>query len=429
MTDKRAEAAALLTAFKGETYVHGVGCFDRVGALAAELGRRVAVVTSGVGKDWGAPIHEATASSLKAAGVEAAGPFIPGPRPNAPMEDVVRIADAIGAQTPDAVLAVGAGSTIDAAKAAVAYLTLRDQYPDLLDYFGTGEVTRMLEATGRRLLPIAAAQLASGSSAHLTKYSNVTDINSAQKFLIVDEAVVPPRSLFDYAMTSTMSRDFTCDGALDGVAHCLEVYLGIPEAKRAQCEPVSLLGIDLLVNHLKHACDAPDDLDAREAIGLGTDLGGYAIMLGGTSGAHLTSFSLVDILSHGRACALMNPYYTVFYAPSVEDRLRRVGAIYQAAGYTQSDLDRLHGRDLGLAVAEAMLALSRDIGFPTTLGEVPSFTDAHIARALDAAKNPKLEMKLKNMPVPLTADLVEDYMGPILEAAKTGDFGLIRNLA
>ena len=62
-----------------------------------------------------------------------------------------------------------------------------------------------------------------------------------------------------------------------------------------------------------------------------------------------------------------------------------------------------------------------------TLGEVEGFSDVHIDRALTAAKNPQLKMKLQNMPIPLTADMVDDYMGPILQAAKTGDLDLIRN--
>ena len=124
----------------------------------------------------------------------------------------------------------------------------------------------------------------------------------------------------------------------------------------------------------------------------------------------------------------MNPYYTVFFAPAIEERVREVGKIYRGAGYTNADLERLHGRDLGLAVAEAMLSLSRAIGFPCTLAEVPGFSDTHVERALAAAKNPKLESKLKNMPVPLSAETVDEYMGPVLEAAKTGDFGLIKNM-
>jgi len=91
-------------------------------------------------------------------------------------------------------------------------------------------------------------------------------------------------------------------------------------------------------------------------------------------------------------------------------------------------MDSLSGRELGMAVAEAMIALSKRIGFPTTLGEVKGFTDGHIERALTAAKDPQLKMKLQNMPVPLTAEMVDEYMGPILEAAKDGDLSRIKNV-
>ncbi|MFO7975185.1 MAG: iron-containing alcohol dehydrogenase [Candidatus Hydrogenedentota bacterium] len=427
-SDQRQEAEKLIHLFKGEAYVHGLQCFPRLGEHARGLGSRPAVVTSGFGKPWGPGLHAETRESLEKAGLSTTGDFIAGAQPNAPQEDVVRIADALAEQSPDCVVAVGGGSGIDATKAAVAYLALQADYPDLNDYFGTGQVTKLLKASGKRMLPILAVQLASGSAAHLTKYSNVTDVESAQKMLIVDDAVVPPRCLFDYAKTVTMSPDFTMDGALDGVAHCLEVFYGASGKTLEAVRPVSLSGIELLVTHVKDACAEPENLDAREAIGLGTDLGGYAIMLGGTNGAHLTSFSLVDLLPHGRACALMNPYYTVFFAPAIEDKLREVGEIYKTAGYTKANLSSLHGRDLGMAVAEAMVNLSRDIGFPTTLEEVPGFTSAHIERALSAAKSPKLAMKLKNMPVPLTSEQVDDYMGPVLEAARTGEFDVIRNL-
>jgi alcohol dehydrogenase len=61
------------------------------------------------------------------------------------------------------------------------------------------------------------------------------------------------------------------------------------------------LGIELIVAGLVTAKKDASSREARTLLGLGTDLGGYAIMIGGTSGAHLTSFSLVDVLSHGRA--------------------------------------------------------------------------------------------------------------------------------
>jgi alcohol dehydrogenase class IV len=425
---QKQQAAELLRQLKGDNYIFGLGCLGRLGALAAPLGRRAAVVISGVGKDWARSLHESVLESLGAAGVEIVGALIPGAAPNAPREDVIRIKEALKARQPELVVSVGGGSGIDAVKAALALLALEDLHPDIDAYFGVNEVSKRLQVSGRSLLPLVAVQLAASSSAHLTKYSNVTNMGAGQKLLIVDDAITPPRALFDYALTTSMSRDFTMDGALDGVSHSLEVYYGAARSGLAKVEPVALLGIELIVGSLQRAIDSPGDLEAREALGLGTDLGGYSVMIGGTNGAHLTSFSLVDLLAHGRACALMNPYYTVFFAPAIEDRVRKVGEIYQRAGFGKTNLTGLHGRDLGLAVADAMLELSRAVGFPTRLLDVPGFTDAHIARCLGAAKNPKLEMKLKNMPVPLSAETVDEYMGPILEAAKTGDFGLIRNM-
>ena len=75
-----------------------------------------------------------------------------------------------------------------------------------------------------------------------------------------------------------------------------------------------------------------------------------------------------------------------------------------------------------------MIAFEKSIGSPATLGEVEGFSEAHIERALTAAKNPQLKMKLENMPVPLTADMVDEYMGPVLRAAKTGDLDIIKNV-
>jgi hypothetical protein len=37
-------------------------------------------------------------------------------------------------------------------------------------------------------------------------------------------------------------------------------------------------------------------------------------------------------------------------------------------------------------------------------------------------------MKLENMPVPLTAEMVDEYMRPVLEAARDGDLSRIKNV-
>jgi len=417
------KANQLLSQFKGDRYIHGLGVLHRIGRRAATHGRRVALVRDSFpgAEDWLQIIR----NSLAAADVEIVGE-VAGAHPNAPREDLARINTELRALQTDVILSFGGGSTIDATKAAEVLRTLGG---DIEDYFGTGLVSSALASSGQTLAPHVAVQTAASSGAHLTKYSNITDIATGQKKLIVDEAIVPTLSVFDYSTTLGAPKDLTADGALDGVAHSLEVLYGaVGKIYYQKMTEVAQECIRLVVEYLPRALEDPRNAEAREALGLATDLGGYAIMLGGTNGPHLTSFSLVDILSHGRACAIMNPYYTVFFAPAIQEPLRLVGKIYEEAGYASMDLAMLNGRDLGLGVAEAMITFERAVGFPTTLGQVPGFTDDHIQRALTAARNPQLKMKLENMPVPLTPDLVDEYMGPVLKAAKTGNLALIENV-
>jgi alcohol dehydrogenase class IV len=427
MENLKQTANQLLNDFKGDNYISGIGVINKIGAMVSAFGKKVTIFADGIDKEWAKPILKEVEDSLLDAGVLACT-IEKGAKPNAPREDVKRIARIIELQNPDVVLSVGGGSTIDAVKAAIAYCILGDNYPDLDDYFGMGQITNMLASEKKKLIPHVAVMVASSSAAHLTKYSNITDILTGQKLLIVDTAVVPDKALFDYSVTTTQRHSLTVDGALDGISHSLEVFMGIPQTQMEKAMPVCLSGIELIVGNLKQVVKNPDDISAREAIGLGTDLGGYAIMIGGTNGAHLNSFSMTDILSHGRACALMNPYYVVFFAPAIEDRLRMVGVFFQKAGYISENLSHLSGRALGLAIAKGMFKLSEEIGFPTTLAEVPGFSEKHIIRCLEAAKNPKLDSKLKNMPVPLSAETIDAYMGPILQAAKTGNLDFIKNI-
>lgn len=413
----------LLYDFKGDCYVYGAGVLPKVGEIAASLGERPVIVRETF------PGSDAFVDTIRDCCRKAAVPLvaeIEGASPNAPREDLFRIQAGLETTNPDVIISFGGGSTIDATKAADVLQILGG---DIDDYFGTGLVTAAMEAQGRSLTPHVAIQTLASSGAHLTKYSNITSVETGQKKLIVDEAIVPGRPIFDHAVTYGTPRAVTSDGALDGIAHSLEVLYGaVGKPTYDRVAEVADSSIRLVVDYLPIVLEDPGNEQGREALCLATDLGGYAIMIGGTNGGHLTSFSLVDVLSHGRACAMLNPYYTVLFAPAIEAPLRLVGSIYRDAGLTDAEVDRLSGRELGVAVAKAMLEFSRRIGFPTRLSEVEGFTTAHLDRALSAAKNPQLRMKLQNMPVPLTADMVDDYMRPVLEAAVDGDLSRILNV-
>jgi alcohol dehydrogenase len=416
-------ARALLYEFKGASYLFGAGVLSGVGERVATAGKRAALVRGGFegSNNFVGVIRD----SLSQAGVEIVGE-IAGSRPNCPREDLHRITDGLKAANPDVVISFGGGSTIDAAKAAEVLRALDGK----IDYyFGTGLVAKALQDGSRSLTTHVAIQTVASSAAHLTKYSNITELSTGQKKLIVDEAIVPAVPVFDYKVTYSTPPDLTADGALDGISHSLEVLYGaIGRPDYDKLEEIAGTCIRLAVNYLLRAIVDPKDEKAREALCLATDLGGYSIMIGGTNGGHLTSFSLVDILPHGRACAIMNPYYTVFFAPAIQKPLQLIGGIYHEAGLMKVDPINLKGRELGIAVAKAMFELAGRIGFPTQLGEIEAFGRGHIDRALTAAKNPQLRMKLQNMPVPLTAEMIDEYMEPILEAARNGNLELIKNV-
>lgn len=424
--DQVKRAYDLLNSWKGDDYVFGLGVLDKIGSIAAKFGKKALVVSN---LTYMKPVADRVVESLKKAGVELAGGEIaPDAKPNAPREDVYRIETYILHTKPDCIISIGGGSTIDACKAADALATLGASVtPEIDHYFGTGVVASELQTTGKKLIPHIAIETSASSGAHLTKYSNVTDPVVGQKKLIVDEAVIPTVSVFDYEVTATMPIKVTIDGALDAIAHTFEVFCGAKGDKYDLCKDLAECAISLCAENAKKLAVNPKDMKAREAIGLATDLGGYAIMVGGTSGAHLTSFSLVDVVGHGTACGIMNPYYAVFYEKAIQPQLKVVGKIFAEFGYCDN-VDSLEGRELAEAVAKAMIAYGKSINAPTTLNELEGFGEKHIQRALKAAKDPQLKMKLQNMPIPMKAEDVDQYMEPVLRAAACGDLSLIKEM-
>ncbi|MEM2849161.1 MAG: iron-containing alcohol dehydrogenase [Candidatus Bathyarchaeia archaeon] len=205
------EAEILLKDWKRENYVFGCDVLSYVGKFAGEFGKTVLLV--GSSSNWALKPMEDIAKSLRENGLSYVK--VSGARQNTPREDVYRIALQIAVNKPDAIVAFGGGSTLDAVKASNILATfIPHEVEKLLNvswseactidpYFGTGVVSKMKEATGRDLTPVVAVQAASSSGSHLTKYSNVTDPVTSQKKLIVDEAITPKRAVVGFAVTLT----------------------------------------------------------------------------------------------------------------------------------------------------------------------------------------------------------------------------------
>ncbi len=431
------QARTLLTNWKGDSYAFGFDVLGKVGDYADSYGKKALLVVAELGAPWVVGLLQSITDVLQAKGLE--WETVLGAGPNAPQEDLYRLALQVARFRPDMILAIGGGSTIDAAKAANVLATYSPaevetalQTPAPLastidPYFGAGNVSRVKNQTQKPLLPLLAVQTAASSGAHLTKYSNITNLTTGQKKLIVDEAIVPSAAVFDYGMTLNAPLNLTLDGGLDGIAHVWEVFMGATlQPYYNQMKEVAETCLRLILHGLPRLKKDPQDRLARLCLGLGTDLGGYAIMIGGTSGPHLGSFSLIDVLSHGRACAILNPYYTVLFAPHIQDQLSALAKILREAGLIKAKTEGKKGKALALIVARGLIQFSKTLGFPVTLAEA-GVSKGHIRRMIQAAKDPQLKMKLQNMPTPMEAERgdVERLMKPTLEAAFTGDLSLI----
>jgi hypothetical protein len=215
---------------------------------------------------------------------------------------------------------------------------------------------------------------------------------------------VPSCAVFDYTVTHNAPPALTADGAMDGLAHILEVFYGavhkpyygrsadrgsgFPVVTTAQVKPI------LQIRRPAALCLARS--------------GGYAIMLGGTNGGHLTSFA-GRYLESRPGLRLMNPYYTVFFAPASRS------AAWSRDSRKPATSRRTFASTAGLGSPSPRHVRLRQGNRLSHRWLVPGFTRGHIDRALTAAKSPQLKMKLENMPVPLTAERIDDTMGPILK--------------
>jgi len=158
----------LLKGWKGETYTFGFDVLGKAGDCAARYGKRALVIVADLGQGWMAGTLQTVMDALRSKGIEAE--VIVGAGPNAPREDVYRLALHVARTKPEVIVAVGGGSTIDAAKAANVLATFSpedvkkalqagESAASTVDpYFGVGMVSKVKGASGKTLLPLIACR-------------------------------------------------------------------------------------------------------------------------------------------------------------------------------------------------------------------------------------------------------------------------------
>jgi alcohol dehydrogenase class IV len=275
--------------------------------VAAAAGwQRVLIVTDpGLAR---LPLLARLQGSLHAAGIETE--LFTGVAADPPIATVAAALAAAG--TPEAVVSLGGGSSIDTAKAVAACLAE-----------GRGPASLVAEPPPKRALPHLAVPTTAGTGAEASNSAILTD-ETGRKRAIIAECLPPGFVLLDPDVLAGQPRGLLVACGLDALSHGLESL--VSKQASAASRMFSRECIRLVAQALPRVLASPDDAEARSALQLGAHLGGAALRLARLGYMHALAHAVAEFrhLPHGLLVARMLPVVVAFNAPVA-------GALYDEA--------------------------------------------------------------------------------------------------
>ncbi|TXT63930.1 MAG: putative iron dependent alcohol dehydrogenase [Promethearchaeota archaeon] len=400
------EAMKIFEEWPRTKIIFGKNTLKETGKYAKEFGENALIVIGGGSVKKFGYLNELT-NSLESEGIVHS--LYEGVEPNPPKATVEDIAETFNGNTYDITVAIGGGSTMDAAKAALILTGTGNK--DINKYFGVNKVSAELD----RISPCICIPTTSGTSSEITRYSNVTLPEKGVKKLISDIAIHPHYAIVDPTLTMSCPQDLTLTVGLDTMTHSMEGYLNrVQDEGNEDINKRALMSLELVFRWLKVAVKEPKNYTARKMMAIASVLGGTVIggkRFKGTAGPHMNSFSWAETIAHGKATGIMMPYYIAYYGKN-DTVMKKLEPIAEMLGVEK-------GEKIGLNVAQAMLNWYDEMEFPTKISDLEGWKSEYKDKAIeDAAEN---TMKLEAMPNPVQLDKVEETIGPILEAAIDGE--------
>ena len=240
-------------------------------------------------------------------------------------------------------VAVGGGSSIDAAK-GIAIAAVNPERGRDLDY-------RLEFAVPG--LPIVAVPTTAGTGAETNAIGVVTDPATHRKFYVGHASTMPAAAILDPALTVGLPRAVTAATGMDALTHALESYLSLHH--NPWSDGIALQAIRMIAANLARACDDGADLEARSQMLLASHMAGVAFGHTGLGLCHAIGHSLGGRwnIAHGVALSMLLPGVLRFNLPV---RTARLGDIAFALGVG----DTRCGNDRNAAAAIEAVAGLRD---------------------------------------------------------------------
>ncbi len=361
-----------IVAIPRPTLFVGPGSARRLCASLGDFGsRRVMIVTDTVLVRLG--LIEPLRRDLEARGIDVAVHDGITPDPTYPMLQAGY--EAVRAHGSDAILAVGGGSVIDAAKVIDA-MAVTGKTP--------AQLVGMLKVT-RPMLPLYALPTTAGTGSEVTVAAVVTDPVKHVKAAVIDPRLVPAAAALDAELMRGMPRPITAATGMDALTHAVEAYLN--RWPHAETERHCKAAVRMIFCHLRRACEDGDDLEAREAMALAAFYGGLAFTRAYVGYVHAFSHKIGGLygVGHGLANAITLPYVLDFLVdePRSRDRLAEL-AVVIGAGSAGEDADQLARR-----FVERVREMNHAIGIPEKIAALERADVPGIARAamIEAARD------------------------------------------
>ncbi len=354
--------------------VFGPGVFENLGVETAAIGRKALLVTGRTSaRKLG--LTERAVRLLEKAGIEAV--LYEEIEPNPHHDTCDAGAELARRDGCDAIVALGGGSTMDAAKAiAAAASTGRSCWDFTIGSHPRADITAAL--------PIVAVPTTAATGSEADHGAVITNWDTKEKCPLFSPLVIPRVAICDPELHLSIPPDVTADGCVDILSHYLESYLAGEDDCGVQDRVAEGL-MNVVFEWGPVAFRDGSDLRARRELQYASTLALTGLPnagRGGTFPMHAIEHSLsghYDI-AHGRGLAIIIPRMMRFIADTVPQRLAQLGR--RCLGVDAQD-DR---RAADLAI-EAFVRWLDGIGENLKLGDAGIDDEKFEAMAEDVLRN------------------------------------------
>ena len=347
--------------FRNPTHlIFGAGELSRLGKIVQTFGKRALIVTGG-GSVKRSGVFERAVSSLKAAGISVAE--CSGVEPNPRLSSVLRGAKVARDERCDVIVALGGGSTMDAAKVMAAAVFYEGDPWDMICH-GQENIT-----PPARALPIVTVPTLAATGSEMNSGAVITNEQTTEKSFVMADCLYPAAALVDPELTLSVPRDQTAFGVCDLITHVTETYFngagGTPIQDRF-AEGVILTAMEW---GPKAVADG-SDLEARSQVQWASVVALNGWLQVGTAAAYPVHMiehvlSAHHDVTHGAGLAVVNPAWMRFAAKARPSRFAQFAQ--RIFGLQEKSADDLECALEGVDRFEAFL---RSIGCPTRLSQL-----------------------------------------------------------